>query len=61
MKGENTVRSDGGPICSICTRDWDERLGYCEHCESADDDGDADHQPHGWRYTPTGFLEDNFS
>lgn len=24
---------DFGPICSLCTRDWDERLGYCEYCE----------------------------
>lgn len=24
---------DHGPICSVCTRDWDSRLGYCEYCE----------------------------
>ena len=24
---------NNGPICSLCTRDWDERLGYCEYCE----------------------------
>lgn len=24
---------DCGPICSVCTRDWDSRLGYCEYCE----------------------------
>lgn len=29
---------DHGPICPVCTRDWDERLGYCEACE---DDGEA--------------------
>lgn len=53
------MRNYGGPICSICTRDWDERLGYCEHCESPDDDAPC--QTENWRYTPTGFLEDNFS
>lgn len=29
---------DFGPICSLCTRDWDERLGYCEYCESTNDE-----------------------
>jgi hypothetical protein len=24
---------DHNPICPVCTRDWDERLGYCEGCE----------------------------
>lgn len=28
---------DFGPICSGCSRDWDDRLGYCEYCESARD------------------------
>lgn len=56
------MKDYGGPICSICTRDWDERLGYCERCE-------ADRGPDGTaevtadrRYTPGGgLLEDNFS
>lgn len=28
---------DFGPICSGCTRDWDDRLGYCEYCEGERD------------------------
>ena len=28
---------DHGPICSLCTRDWDERLGYCENCAGIED------------------------
>lgn len=32
-----------GPICSGCTRDWDERLGFCEHCQPpADADSNED-------------------
>lgn len=31
-----------GPICSVCTRDWDERLGYCQHCQPDCQPDDAD-------------------
>lgn len=27
-----------GPICSACTRDWDDRLGYCQFCQTIDDE-----------------------
>lgn len=47
------------PICSVCTRDWDERLGYCEACAARIDEASAVR-----RNIPAcaaGLLEDNFS
>lgn len=32
--------TDPGPICSMCTRDWDVLLGYCPDCQPDDDDED---------------------
>lgn len=56
MKGTLTV-IDSTPICSVCTRDWDERLGYCEACARQDEESAAK------RNIPasSGLLEDNFS
>lgn len=48
--------TDSTPICSVCTRDWDERLGYCEACAREDETDTRNNitaQP--------GMLEDNFS
>lgn len=42
-----------GPVCPICTTDWDERLGYCEHCAKQQDDRSNANTP--------GLWEDNFS
>ena len=56
------MKNYGGPICSLCSRDWDERLGYCERCESASDRFGAADESSDRRYTPGGgLLEDNFS
>lgn len=48
---------DPGPICSACTTDWDELLGYCERCaqrlEASDDRRSNANTP--------GLWEDNFS
>lgn len=51
--------TDYGPICSLCTRDWDQRLGYCEHCESEKGNLGAAAE----RNIPASaeMLEDNFS
>ena len=50
---------DSTPICSVCTTDWDDRLGYCETCAAAREEKEkADRRYH----TGTlGLLEDNFS
>lgn len=45
---------DPGPICSMCTRDWDERLGYCEHCARTAEDLRSN-------ANTAGLWEDNFS
>lgn len=49
------------PICSVCTRDWDQRLGYCEYCDATEGET-ADRTPSS---SPTatipGMREDNFS
>lgn len=57
MKGMTVI--DSTPICSVCTRDWDERLGYCEACAARQDDEESAAR----RNIPAsaGLLEDNFS
>lgn len=66
-----------GPICSACTRDWDERLGYCDHCQADDEDTTRAEEspsslhdqlvaslklgPHRSNANTPGLWEDNFS
>lgn len=52
---------DSTPICSVCTRDWDERLGYCEDCASRQDEADAAMRAKRNIPATAGMLEDNFS
>lgn len=46
---------DSTPICSVCTTDWDDKLGYCEPCAAREADL-ARNIP-----ACAGMLEDNFS
>lgn len=45
------------PICSVCTRDWDVLLGYCEPCA----DREAALRVKRNIIAAAGMLEDNFS
>lgn len=49
------------PICSVCTTDWDERLGYCESCAARQDETDAALRDQRNIPATGGMLEDNFS
>lgn len=52
--------NNSSPICSVCTQDWDERLGYCEACAAQQD---RESELSTGRNMPgaSGMLEDNFS
>ena len=41
MTERATPQRGYGPICSLCSQDWDSRLDYCPDCEkrlAADDE-----------------------
>ncbi len=52
---------DSTPICSVCTRDWDTRIGYCEACEDRQDETDAELRSQRNIPASDEMLEDNFS
>lgn len=54
---ERNLVTHPGPICPVCTTDWDEKLGYCETCAQRLD-ARNDHRSNA--NTP-GLWEDNFS